>query len=411
MNTKLQHLYKQILGKDRQHDNVVNEQKQLRFLNQIFLVGLLIPIFYTILLFILDLQGLYFVQLLLFITSLSGYFLSNRYKKLARSTIVLFIMPLELTYFPVFVGNIGAEYFGFIFLVIGYYIIDKKIQLFLLTLYLTTLLLVSKYFIFQHNYPEKYEVLATICYYPNIIITVFLVSSSTFLFKSDTIKYEKTIEAQAKDLENKVDELQKRESMLTRLLSELNHRVKNNLQFVSSLFTIQIYSSGNKEIKKSLEIARNRIDTISLLYQHLYKKDSPLSPDLRKYISELSQFALQMSGLEEVVDLEMDVDEMYLSGEVTSHIGLIINELLTNTLKYGFDNNTKNQKIFIGIKKGLDKLIIEIRDTGKGFPVLNHSIDSFGMKLITTIAHQYNGNIKLNNNEGAQVKIELYLHT
>ena len=386
--------------------------KRQRLQNQIFHVGVFIPLIYSILFYFLKIKGLYLIELLLFSSSMTGCILNQKGKKKISKIILLLILPFELTYFPIFVEDIGADFFLFIFLVIGFYVLDSKIYLSLFVSYIITLILISHYFISLGQYPEEYKILIKIFYYPDLLISTVLIASSTYIFKIDSTVYQKTIIKQSKELEQKVVELQKRETILTKLLSELNHRVKNNLQFISSLFTMQIYSSNNKIIKNNLEAARNRIDTVALLYQHLYKRENPLNLNLNKYVCEIVRYAVQITDYEEYVELDMHIDEIYLNNDITSHIGLILNELITNTLKYGISENKETIKITVNIKKEKNILNIMVRDSGPGFSSIlqEEKNDSFGMKLIRTIIGRYNGHIELFNNNGAQVNISLKLN-
>lgn len=389
----------------------IEEKKRLRILNQILLVNIFIPFFFLFLSLSNGLTELIFIESIISITFLFAYCLKGSNKQHLSIFILLFIVPFELLYFPLFVADIGGEYLYFVFIVAGFYFLDKKQQFILLILFVTVMVLISQHIVKHISYPEKYKDLEAWYYFSNMIIAVILISLSANLFKKDTLRFQRIIEKQSEDLKQHVQELENREDMLTRLLKELNHRVENNLQMVSALFTIQTNSSKEIEIREALNAARYRINTITILHKFLSNKEGTLKPNLKNYIHKLVQFALHLSGYEELLELETDVDNVYLTVETTSHIGLIINELLTNTLKYGLNEEQGKNKITIRIKKNTNIIKISVSDTGIGFSnrILEKESDSFGMKLVHTLAQQYNGKVHLCNNKGAQVSITLQI--
>ncbi len=392
-------------------DITIEEKRKLRVINQMIIVNIIIAIIYLTFFSILKLHELYFIQFILLTTLLTGYLIKGAPKHNIGSFILLYVLPLELLYYPLFVGNIGTEFIFFVLIIIGYYVLDKKLNLILLTAFITIIIVISYYFIFNNQYPEEYKILEKLCYYPNILISVLLISLTTYLFKNDSIRYQNTIEGQQKELKVKVQELKKREKTLSELLSELNYRVDNNLQVISSLFSIHINNSKNEEVRTALKAARYRIDAISILYQHLNKKANNTKPNLKKYIEELSQYELKMSGVEDLIELKLEVDTIHLKIEIISHIGLLINELMTNTFKYGMRKDNLKTKVCIMIHNNNNTIDLGVNDNGNGFTkeALMKRKDSFGMKLIYAISEQYNGEVNIYNNDGAHTDIKLFI--
>lgn len=387
------------------------EKKVLRVLNQILLLGSIIPISYIILFYFLQIKGLYFLEILISLTSIGGWLLKGWCKRNISKIILLFLIPGELSYFPLFVGNIGAEFFYLIFVVLGFYILDNRSSQLLLIIYLITLLIISKIFILNHQYPEKYKVLETLCYYPNMLITASLITLSTYIFKHDTIRFHDTIEEQSKNLATKIQELKKRETILTQLLKELNHRVKNNLQIVSSLFTMQVYNSKNKIIRNALNDARYRIDAIALLHNDLYKKQNPLKPKLKTYIQELAQYNIQMFGVEESIEIETYIDDLSLKIETTSHVGLIINELLIYSFKQTKSSGFFKYRVILKIIQDNKAIIIEVCDANGNKNFFRSFKDSFSCKLINVITEQYNGYMVFNKEDKSYLQVWFHSDT
>lgn len=386
-------------------------QKRLRILNQILFLGIFIPLTYAILFAILGYKGLMLLEIEICAISIATFALNAKLKKNVGKVILLLVIPLQMLVFPLFIADIGVEYFFFLFIIIGFYVIDNRYYLAILSTFLLVMLLLTRYLVSTIEYPPEYQVLEELCYYPNLIISILLVTFSTALFKFDTEVYKSTIRSQADELEQKLKELEDREKLAGRLLKELNHRVKNNLQMISGLFTMQSYSYNNQEVVRAFTEARNRIDAIAILHQHLYKSDFTHTVELSGYIKKLSNYILQASGMENKVDLNIKCDELKYKIEIATHIALIVNELLTNAFKYGVNPLLNSNNIYIGIKKAGNLLLIEVVDKGGGFPD-DFSLkgnDSFGLGLVDSIAQQYNGLMRIENLGGAKVWVYLKL--
>ena len=103
---------------------------------------------------------------------------------------------------------------------------------------------------------------------------------TTNLFKQDTLRYQSLIEKQSKELHESIKEISNKEKVTSKLLQELNHRVKNNLQMVSMLLSSQSLKSDNDMLRQALIDVQTRIDCISLLHNQLYKSNTDLKPDI-----------------------------------------------------------------------------------------------------------------------------------
>ncbi len=206
-------------------------------------------------------------------------------------------------------------------------------------------------------------------------------------------------------------EIEDKEKITASLLKELNHRVKNNLQMVSGLLTMQAYKLKESEAKDTLNNARLRIESLSLLHQHLYKTTDNINPDISTYIKHLANYIIDSSNVENV-KLQLNIDNVRIKTEVAIHIGLIINELIMNALKYGTDPIKKDNWINVNLHKRNDQIIIKVSDSGNkthnNYSKLNSS--SFGHKLISILLTEYNGKFKSDLTNNGKVEIILNNH-
>lgn len=181
------------------------------------------------------------------------------------------------------------------------------------------------------------------------------------------------------------------------LLKELHHRVKNNLQIVSSLIYLQMRKEDDVEISNLLDDINNRIRSMSLIHENIYKSDTFDKIYLKDYVQSMVN---ELSIIYDVdltnVQVLLEIDEIDLDIDKSILCGLIINEILMNSLKHAFPNNKKGI-ISITIEKHKKEYKINIKDNGIGLPI-DFSIQktkTLGIQLINNIVKQLNGTIQV----------------
>ncbi len=197
----------------------------------------------------------------------------------------------------------------------------------------------------------------------------------------------------------KVTELHTQLEQKNMLLKEVHHRVKNNLQTVSSLLSIQSRGVDDENTKKLLKNSQRRVLTMAMIHEMLYKKDEhvehvPLAP----YLQELSESLIASSNAKNTldIDLELDIPDINLKVDTIISLGLIVNEIITNSIKYAF---TPEEKAVIYIKLEQNDQYsyqLAIGDNGVGFSKekSDKPSNSMGLKLIDSLARQIKGEIK-----------------
>lgn len=189
------------------------------------------------------------------------------------------------------------------------------------------------------------------------------------------------------------------------LLQEIHHRVKNNLQLVSSLLSLQSRSVEDKAATRALVEGQSRVQSMALIHKNLYNDNPTSGLEVKDYVVQLTQQLLQTYGINpEKVDLELDVDPISLDVSTLVPLALIINELITNALKYAFEQH-EGGAIHLSLKPTDDQqLMLRVKDSGKGFDQLEAS-DGFGTKLINALAMKLDATVKYFNDNGAVVEI------
>jgi two-component sensor histidine kinase len=194
------------------------------------------------------------------------------------------------------------------------------------------------------------------------------------------------------------------------LLKEIHHRVKNNLAIVSSFLGLQLDSIDDEKTQYALEQTQNRIFTMSLIHQKLYQSDSLSTIDVHEFLTSLVEHLVQSHEMgENRVSTEFYFDSVDLVLDQAIPCGLIVNELITNSLKYAFPD--RNGSIFLSLKEeGCDILCLMVTDNGIGFPKdFNHEESStLGMKLVKNLALQLEGEVEIDfnpNSNGTKIKV------
>jgi PAS domain S-box-containing protein len=203
-------------------------------------------------------------------------------------------------------------------------------------------------------------------------------------------------------------ELQKSVDEKEILLKEVHHRVKNNMEIISSLLSMQYRRSNDEEVKYILQQSRGRINTMALVHEFLYLGENLAYINLHDYISKLVD-DIQELYISQNTKLEVDlyIDQLIFSTNRCIQIGMVLHELCVNSLKYAFSEE-KDNLLCIHLRKNGDKIHFKIRDNGEGHDNINElsKVDSIGMQLIHTIVEdQLDGTIQFCNNNGLECNI------
>ncbi|QLG46365.1 sensor histidine kinase [Costertonia aggregata] len=198
------------------------------------------------------------------------------------------------------------------------------------------------------------------------------------------------------------NEIQQRIEEKETLLKEIHHRVKNNLQTVSSLLSLQSRNITNEKVKNLIKSSQNRVISMAMVHEMLYMREDLSKIEYRSYVKELSEYLIRsVKGAENNVKLDLDIPDIKLRIDTAIPLGLLINEAITNALKYGITDD-KEGIIHIALKKADEnEYILDIGDNGIGFsePVDLKNTKTLGLKLINNLARQLNGSISRDTNK------------
>jgi len=192
------------------------------------------------------------------------------------------------------------------------------------------------------------------------------------------------------------------------LLKEIHHRVKNNMQIISSILRLQSRKIKDEEVLEIFNQSQYRIKSMALIHEGLYQSEDLARIDFSDYIGRLKSHLFSAYGVGvRDIDFEMKVRDVHLDINRAIPCGLIISEIVSNSMKYAFPNGRKGK---IDIKMhpdGKGKYILIVRDTGIGFPdgLDFHKTETLGMQIVTDLVEQLDGTIELRRNKGTKFKI------
>lgn len=193
------------------------------------------------------------------------------------------------------------------------------------------------------------------------------------------------------------------------LLKEIHHRVKNNLQVVSSLLTLQSHHMEDESVKEAIQEGRNRVASMGLIHQNLYQEDNLKGIDMQEYFKKLIDSLFHSYNISpENVRLTSEVDPLNLDVDTVIPLALILNELITNALKYAFIES-KQGHLHVELRQQDAFLHLLVQDDGIGFPedVKMQQSDSFGYELIGMFADKLEAEIEILNGKGAGILLKI----
>ncbi len=192
------------------------------------------------------------------------------------------------------------------------------------------------------------------------------------------------------------------------LLKEIHHRVKNNLQIITSLLDLQAEVIGDRATREKFRESRNRVRSMALIHERLYRAVDLASIDLAEYVQTLANFLFaSYASANRAIALQTDIEPLSISVEHAVPCGLILNELITNALKYAFPQGGTG---IIGVELkmlGEGRVMLRIWDNGVGLPpsVDPHQSETLGLTIVTTLARQLRGELSVQRGGGTEFTI------
>jgi two-component sensor histidine kinase len=191
------------------------------------------------------------------------------------------------------------------------------------------------------------------------------------------------------------------------LLKEIHHRVKNNLQLISSLLSLQVRSRKGATVDQLVYEIQARIHSIALLHEMLYQSGDLVHVNFRKYIETLAQTIVRYFGMHSRVELVIEAEDIKLSLDGSIYCGLLFNELITNAMKHAFPGSRKGKISILARRLEDSSIFLSVADDGIGLP---ESLDmenatSLGLELVQSLATKLHGKLSIKREAGSEFQL------
>ena len=226
------------------------------------------------------------------------------------------------------------------------------------------------------------------------------------------------LQGKNKEIETTLSQLKTSQASLTSknaenelLLKEIHHRVKNNLEIVSSLLQLQMAQIDDPSVQAAMLTSQNRVHSMGIIHQKLYQGEHLATIEMRDYFINLSDSILDSFNAEGRIKIECNMPQLVLDVDTAISIGLITNELITNSLKYAYKENEKGEiKISLiedqNVSNTEGSLLLKISDDGIGKPINDKPKGTgFGTQLIMLLTKQLDGQLNYEINNGTIVSL------
>lgn len=245
-----------------------------------------------------------------------------------------------------------------------------------------------------------------------ILLSIILIGYLYYLFnKLKKAKAKNDLEMLEKIISERTYEIQKQSEEKEILLKEIHHRVKNNLQVINSLINIQSSYVEDEKALSIFEECKNRIRTIALIHEKLYKSNDFKKINFNDYIVLLIQDLVQTYNVDREIELKTDLQIEYFNLNTLVPLGLLLNEIVSNSLKYAFTEVEKGVITITLLEKGFNQFELVIGDNGKGYEgePNNPNKSTLGLELIKILTDQLDGSINKLNLPGTVYKLDFKL--
>ena len=239
---------------------------------------------------------------------------------------------------------------------------------------------------------KQKQIQTTTIYFISICLILVIIFSSLLYQRFKVMQLQKGI-------------IEKQNNERKIMLQEIHHRVKNNFQIISSLLKLQINRDQNPELVSAFQEAINRIHTMAIVHEIIYKQDVLAVVNTKEYLKNLIS-NLQRTFENNRISIAIDCCNDNLELDQTIPIGIIVNELITNSFKHAFNEQHHDPRISINLTKETNLFVLNYKDNGIGHTA-SQKENSFGIELIETVVEQISGHTEIMEDEEWKTNIKI----
>lgn len=251
------------------------------------------------------------------------------------------------------------------------------------------------------NYQNKNK--QNIIFFGLVLIAVLVLAGFLLIRKNRIIHQNNDL------LTSQNAKIQEQSDKLVLMMKELHHRVKNNLSIVASLLNLQTYGLTDQDAIKAVQTGQKRVEAMSLIHQKLYQTSHTTALNIKEYITDLVENIMESYGYShQNFNLLLDIEQTEIDVDLAIPIGLILNELVTNSFKYAYQQ-VPDPTLEIKFKTE-GGIYLKVRDNGAGIDMEKWNSKgrrSFGKQLIVSLSKQVSGQYKVENDGGAVFELAI----
>jgi two-component sensor histidine kinase len=208
------------------------------------------------------------------------------------------------------------------------------------------------------------------------------------------------------ELEQQNIVINKQKSEIEEIIKELHHRVKNNMQIISSLLSLQSELVDDPKVREMFNDCQNRVHSMALIHEKMYQSNSLTRINSKDYLPDLINDIIRTSSLGTNISPDFKIDEVLLGTKMMVPIGLLVNEIVLNSIKHGFQNIEEGKIICQFSNMGNNKFRLTLGDNGVGIDKDKSKKASLGMDIIEAFVNQLDGTFKILDGPGTIYEIE-----
>ena len=325
-------------------------------------------------------------------------------KKEVNVKLIFFLTGIEVVvhaYLGTYYIGSACNFIFFIFILPSVFLLNPKWKAWESSLFFlnVTLFYLLNIVLFKEH-EAVYKLNESLVFYTGIaliLIVVFMIFLVVFYYSQLVNANDKALRKANKELKIKNEEKQL-------IIKEIHHRIKNNLQVVISLLRLQASKVEDEKVVDMFKNTQKRIFSMALLHENLLQEYDLELINAHEHFKYLTENLINSYAVDKKIDIEIDIENIDFGMQTLTPLGLIINEVITNSLKHAF-NETSQGKICITMKKlGDKKHEIQISDNGSGY-LNNGESKGIGTRLVSIFVKQLNGTLELLEHQGTAYRI------
>jgi len=400
--------YISTIGIQEEYDDIL--VKRIKLTNQFSVIAILVFLFSGLNNYVLgDVFSAFLIEGLVFVC-LIGFYLNKLQCHRFAISFLFTTVSLAIFYFDSYSGILSGTYLYHFPLILAIAFIfdmreDKKAMLFHFIVIISFLIInvITNYDLFRSSFltDEKRSQMFMF----NLIFSASAVGFFVYLMIQNNLKesYQYILRIEERKQSEKAIKDALTEKNL--LIAELHHRVKNNLAIISGLFSLTINDNLHDDAKNVLLESRNRVRSMALIHNRLYKSDSLTDVNFEEYIHELiSEITSSYPVISNSIKINTNINNVSLNVNAAIPCGLILNELLTNCYKHAFKEK-EDGEISISFGKEKENFLMIVKDNGSGLPNDYNKRQSLGITVVEALTEQLDGKSKFSNKEGTYFEL------